>query len=63
MSNERRRNEVLASIIDQVIEMRAHRGLLFAAEWLAHCGIDERIVTRVLCDTEHRRPAQGLPIE
>ncbi|SIQ03107.1 hypothetical protein SAMN05880566_101521 [Janthinobacterium sp. TND4EL3] len=61
MPNERRRDAGLASIIDQIIEMRAIRGLPFVARWLKYCGIDEQVAARVMSDAWRRRPVVPPP--
>ena len=61
MFNERRRDAGLASIIDQIIEMRAIRGLSFVARWLKYCGIDEQVAARVMSNGWCRRPAVPPP--
>ena len=61
MPNERRRDAGLARVIDQIIEMRAIRGLTFVARWLKSCGIDEQIAARVMSDAWCRRAAVPPP--
>ena len=61
MPYERRRDAGLVRVIDQIIEMRAIRGLPYVARWLKYCGIDEQVAARVISDAWLRRAVLPPP--